>query len=396
MSELKTIYLDNSATTRQYDKVTEVMADMMRNSFGNPSSLHSLGVEAEKQVKQARKELSSAFGCSDDEMYFTSCGTESDNTVLMGAARSRKRDGKRIIVSAVEHPAILEPARRLESMGYDVVYAGVDRNCHLDMDQLISAVNDDTILISVMAVNNEAGTIMPIKKIAEFKEEYNKKNNTNIWLHTDAVQALGKIPVDMRGDFKGVDLISASAHKIHGPKGMGALVVRRGINLEPFMAGGGQERHMRSGTENTPGIAGFGEACRIAMENFSRRTEAMAKARGVLLEGILSEIPDIIINSPQDESCCPSVLNVSFMGTRGEVILHTLEQDGIYVSTGSACSSNKKGGSHVLKAMGLRDKEIEGAIRFSFSEFNTAEDMEYVVSKLKQAVMRFRKLGSFR
>ena len=392
------VYLDNSATTRPYDAVTAAMTEAMKDNFGNPSSLHSLGLQAEKEVKNARKTVAKCFGAGEDEIYFTSCGTESDNTVLMGTAQAKKRRGNKIIVSAVEHPAILEPAKRLESMGYKIDYIGVDRLCRLNLEQLAASLDDETILISVMGVNNETGTIMPIDKIAELKDAYNQKNGTDIWLHCDAVQALGKIPVNVGREYRGVDFVSASAHKIHGPKGMGVLYAKKGLNLPPFMLGGGQERHMRSGTENTPGIIGFGKACEIADENFVQRTSAMKEARQYLLDLIKDQIGDIVINSPQDETGCPSVLNVSFLGTRGEVLLHTLEQDGIFVSTGSACSSNHSSskGSHVLNAMGLSPKEIEGAIRFSFSEFNTREEMEYVADKLKTAVIRFRKLGSFR
>ncbi len=283
-------------------------------------------------------------------------------------------------------------------MGYKIDYIGVDRLCRLNLEQLAASLDDETILISVMGVNNETGTIMPIDKIAELKDAYNQQNGTDIWLHCDAVQALGKVSVNVGREYRGVDFISASAHKIHGPKGMGVLYAKKGLNLPPFMLGGGQERHMRSGTENTPGIIGFGKACEIADENFVQRTSAMKEARQYLLDLIKDQIGDIVINSPQDETGCPSVLNVSFLGTRGEVLLHTLEQDGIFVSTGSACSSNHSSskGSHVLNAMGLSPKEIEGAIRFSFSEFNTREEMEYVADKLKTAVIRFRKLGSFR
>ncbi len=392
------VYLDNSATTRPYDAVTAAMTEAMKDNFGNPSSLHSLGLQAEKEVKNARKTVAKCFGTGEDEIYFTSCGTESDNTVLMGTAQAKKRRGNKIIVSAVEHPAILEPAKRLESMGYKIDYIGVDRLCRLNLGQLAASLDDETILISVMGVNNETGTIMPIDKIAELKDAYNQKNGTDIWLHCDAVQALGKVSVNVGREYRGVDFVSASAHKIHGPKGMGALYAKKGLNLPPFMLGGGQERHMRSGTENTPGIIGFGKACEIADENFVQRTSAMKEARQYLLDLIKDQIGDIVINSPQDETGCPSVLNVSFLGTRGEVLLHTLEQDGIFVSTGSACSSNHSSskGSHVLNAMGLSPKEIEGAIRFSFSEFNTREEMEYVADKLKTAVIRFRKLGSFR
>ena len=392
------VYLDNSATTRPYDAVTAAMTEAMKDNFGNPSSLHSLGLQAEKEVKNARKTVAKCFGTGEDEIYFTSCGTESDNTVLMGTAQAKKRRGNKIIVSAVEHPAILEPAKRLESMGYKIDYIGVDRLCRLNLGQLAASLDDETILISVMGVNNETGTIMPIDKIAELKDAYNQKNGTDIWLHCDAVQALGKVSVNVGREYRGVDFVAASAHKIHGPKGMGALYAKKGLNLPPFMLGGGQERHMRSGTENTPGIIGFGKACEIADENFVQRTSAMKEARQYLLDLIKDQIGDIVINSPQDETGCPSVLNVSFLGTRGEVLLHTLEQDGIFVSTGSACSSNHSSskGSHVLNAMGLSPKEIEGAIRFSFSEFNTREEMEYVADKLKTAVIRFRKLGSFR
>lgn len=390
------VYLDNSATTRQYDQVTDVMAEAMRETYGNPSSLHMLGVEAEKKVRSSRKILASALGASEEEFFFTSGGTESDNTVLFGVAEARKRTGKKIITTAVEHPAILEPAKRLEAMGFTVEYIGVDRNCHLNMDQLASAIDDETILISVMGVNNEAGTILPIGEIAALKDRYNREHKTDILLHSDAVQAFGKVPVDLKGAYKGVDFLSVSGHKIHGPKGIGGLYIRKGIHLPPFMNGGGQERHMRSGTENTPGIIGFGKAAEMGMADFAKRTEAMKRARARLLEGLLAEIPDIRINSPQDETASPSVLNVSFLGTRGEVLLHTLEQEGIFVSTGSACSSNKKGRSHVLSAMGLSDKEIEGAIRFSFSEENTLEEMDYTVEKVKAAVTRFRRLGSFR
>ncbi len=392
------VYLDNSATTRQYDAVSDAMQSAMRENFGNPSSLHSLGLAAEKEVKASRHKLAKFIGASDEEICFTSCGTESDNTVLMGAAGAKKRRGNKIIISAVEHPAILEPAKKLESMGYKVEYIGVDRLCRLDIEGLRNAIDDETILISVMTVNNETGTMMPIKKIAKIKDEYNRKSGTDIWLHSDAVQALGKIPLNMAGEYAGVDFLSMSAHKIHGPKGMGALYIRKGQNLPAFMLGGGQERHKRSGTENTPGIIGFGKACEIADSSFDRRIEAMKEARDYLLMLIKNEISDIAINSPQDQDACPSVLNISFLGTRGEVLLHTLEQDGIYVSTGSACASNHSSakGSHVLNAMGLSPKEIEGAIRFSFSEFNTKEEMEYVACKVKAAVTRFRRLGSFR
>lgn len=376
------IYLDNSATTRQYDEVTRVMKEAMEENFGNPSSLHALGLKSEKLVRESRKTIAKTMGAAEEEIIFTSGGTESDNTALYGIAHARKREGKKIITSQVEHPAVLEACRVLEQEGFSVEYIGVDEKCRLNMEQLAAAIDEETVLISVMAVNNETGTIMPVEKIAAMKGKAT--------LHIDAVQGYGKTDLT---DTK-ADLISVSGHKIHGPKGTGALYIRRGVRLPAFIVGGGQERHMRSGTENVPAIAGFGKAAEIACGDMSRRMEKMKKVRDYLAAGLLDGITDIKVNSPEDGVA--AVLNISFLGTRGEVLLHTLEQDGIYVSTGSACSSNKKGQSLVLTAMGLSSREIEGAIRFSFSEFNTIEEMDYVIDKVKAAVTRFRRLGSFR
>ncbi|MBS6176702.1 MAG: cysteine desulfurase [Clostridiales bacterium] len=376
------VYLDNSATTRQYDEVTRKMKEAMDDFYGNPSALHSLGLASEKKIRAARQNLASALGAKEEEIVFTSGGTESDNMALYGIAQAKKREGKKIITSKVEHPAVLEACKVLEKEGFDVTYIGVDDQCRLDTTQLRAAIDDQTTLISIMAVNNETGTIMPIEEIGRLKGR--------AVFHTDAVQGFGKVNLKNTR----ADLISVSAHKIHGPKGIGALYVKKGVNLTAFIVGGGQERHMRSGTENVPGIIGFGAACQIAMSDIDGRMEKMAAARNYLLAGICDQISDIRVNSPEDGAA--SVLNISFLGTRGEVLLHTLEQDQIFVSTGSACSSNKKGGSHVLAAMGLSDKEIEGAIRFSFNEFNTTEEMDYVIDKVKTAVERFRRLGSFR
>ncbi|MBQ2748137.1 MAG: cysteine desulfurase, partial [Firmicutes bacterium] len=309
------------------------------------------------------------------------------------------RRGNRIITTQVEHPAVLESVKRLGESGFDVVFLPVNSDGSVNMDALKEAVNSETILVSIMQVNNESGIIMPTGEIASYITGFNKANGTEVLFHVDAVQSFGK----MRVMKPGIDMMSVSAHKIHGPKGIGGLYVKKGRNIRPYIVGGGQEKHFRSGTENVPGIAGFGKAAEISYKNLDARLESMAKARTYLLEGIRTEIKDIRINSAEKCSVSgeeglssPSVLNISFLGTRGEVILHTLEQSGIYVSTGSACSSNKKGQSHVLTAMGLKDKEIEGAIRFSFSEENTIEEMDYVLDKLKEAVLRFRKLGSFR
>lgn len=379
------VYLDNSATTKQFDSVTEVMQKAANDFYGNPSSLHSMGLASEKAIKAARETIAASIGANRDEIIFTSCGTESDNTALYGIAHSRRREGNKIITSKVEHPAILETCKVLEQEGFQISYIGVDDKCRLDMDQLQSEIDESTILISIMGVNNETGTIMPVREIAKAKKQAT--------FHIDAVQAYGKISMKNTG----ADLMSLSAHKIHGPKGMGVLYARKGIKLPPYLVGGGQEGHMRSGTENVPGILGFEQAVKETVKDFDAAIKAMQAAKDFLLEGIRSNIKDVIINTPTGEGeSAASVLNVSFLGTRGEVLLHTLEQDGIFVSTGSACSSNKKGQSHVLSAMGLKPKEIEGAIRFSFSRFNTIEEMEYTLDKVNKAVTRFRRLGSFR
>lgn len=386
------IYLDNSATTKQHHEVTELMVKHMEENFGNPSSLYQLGVDSEKSVKTARKQLASAMGLHDGNICFTSGGTEADNMAIFGAARSMRRMGRRIVTSAVEHPAVLECCRRLEAEGFEVERIGVDSRCRLDMDQLERAVNEDTILVTLMHVNNEAGTVMPVDKV---KAVMKAKNAPGLF-HCDAVQSFGKL--DMPQD---ADLISVSGHKIHGPKGSGALYIKKGLNIPAFIEGGGQESGRRSGTENVPAIAGLGLAAELADADRKNEMSKIAAMRSYLIDGLKAEIKDITINSPEeagDESglCCPSVLNVSFAGTRGEVLLHTLEQDGIYVSTGSACSSNKKGQSHVLKAMGLKDKEIEGTLRFSFGRYNSMDEMDTVIMKVAAAVKRFRRLGSFR
>lgn len=398
------IYLDNSATTKQYNEVTGEMLRYMENDFGNPSALYQLGLDAEKAVKTARAQVLEAGkfspgypdGC---DIVFTSGGTEADNMAIFGAAECMKRMGRRIITTAVEHPAVLECCRNLESKGFEVIRVGVDRNCRLDMEQLEDAINSDTILVTVMHVNNEAGTVMPIDSIKKIME----RNGAPGLLHCDAVQSFGKIPLRAAAD-----MISVSGHKIHGPKGSGALFISGGrtargsrINIPAFILGGGQEAGHRSGTENVPAIAGLGKAAEISAVSMQDDMKRLGGLRELLRKGLEDCIEDITVNSPEDigadeGQCCPTLLNVSFAGTRGEVLLHTLEQDGIYVSTGSACSSNKKGQSHVLKAMGLSDKEIEGTLRFSLGRFNTEEDIEITVEKVAAAVKRFRRLGSFR
>lgn len=386
------IYLDNSATTRQYPEVTREMLRYMDEFYGNPSSLYQLGVDSEKAVKKARTALQKAIGMEDGRVYFTSGGTEADNMAIFGAARALKRRGRRIVTTAVEHPAVLECCKELEKQGFEVIYVGVDRNCRLDIDALRSAVNDETILVSMMHVNNEAGTIMPVNEVKQIMKE---KDAPGIF-HCDAVQSFGKLQL-----CSDADVISVSGHKIHGPKGTGAICIREGVNIPAFICGGGQESGKRSGTENVPAIAGFGLAAELSEHGRRESSASMAQMRQRLISQLTASLDDIVINSPETAGenageCCSSLLNISFLGTRGEVLLHTLEQDGIYVSTGSACSSNKKGQSHVLKAMGLKDKEIEGTLRFSFGRMNSIEEIDIAADKVAAAVKRFRRLGSFR
>ena len=415
------IYLDNSATTRQYDEVTEAMVRAMKDGYGNPSSLYQLGVDAEKAVKAARRQVleaagRQAFAAGDWDVVFTSGGTEADNMAIFGAARSLRRHGNRIVTTAVEHPAVLECVKVLEAEGFDVVRVGVGADCMPDMEQLRAAIDGNTILVSMMHVNNEVGTVMPVGAVKKIMKE---KGAPGLF-HCDAVQSFGKMPLPAEAD-----LISVSGHKIHGPKGSGALLISKGnsasgksnsasgktggaaikaTNLPAFIVGGGQESGRRSGTENVPAIIGLGCAAEIAAADGAGgylSTADMTKMRQQLLDGLCSKIDDIEINSPLDAGtadgrCCPSVLNVNFRGTRGEVILLTLEQDGIYVSTGSACSSNKKGQSHVLEAMGQSSRDIEGAIRFSLGRLNSPDEVDTVVDAVAAAVKRFRRLGSFR
>ncbi|HHW95156.1 MAG TPA: cysteine desulfurase [Mogibacterium sp.] len=393
------IYLDNSATTRQYDEVTDLQYRMAKENFGNPSSLHSMGFESGNFLYDARKQI-------EDEMFgngvviFTSGGTESVNMALSSTAYKMRRRGNQIITTKIEHPAVLETCKRLEAAGFIVDYLDVDETGCLNTEILEKKLSKDTILVSIMTVNNETGIIEPVIPAFKSIKKYNEYNNASVIFHTDAVQAFGKIKMDAVP----FDLISASGHKFHGPKGTGFLYMNKNLKLPPFICGGGQEEGYRSGTENTIGIAGLGLATKLIYENQILKIHKLGEVNDYLWNGIKSEIKDIKLNGPEElgyslydySKRCPSVLNVSFFGTRGEVLLHTLEQDNIFVSTGSACSAKKSGDSHVLKAMGRSHKEIEGALRFSLSEFNTIEEMDTVIYKVKNAVQRFRQLGSFR
>jgi len=393
------IYLDNSATTRQYDEVTDRMADIQRNNFGNPSSLHSMGFEAGNVLFDARETMRRLLP-EDGRIVFNSGGTESDNTAIFGACRKMHRRADKIITTSLEHPAVLEACKRLQENGFEVVYLPSDVDGYVEPQALKAMLDERTALVTMMTVNNEVGTIEPVLPCCRIVREFNKEHGTQILFHTDAVQAFGKI------DFSDApfDMISLSGHKFHGPKGVGALYIRKGLTIPPYIVGGGQENGYRSSTENVPGIAGISLAAEKSCENLMEKQHHIAEVNDYLRKAIFNEIPDVMLNGYEEQGMsledygtrCPSVLNISFLGTRGEVLLHTLEQDGIFVSTGSACASHHTGDSHVLQAMSLTHKEIEGAIRFSFSEFNTVEEMDFVIDRLKKAVTRFRRLGSFR
>lgn len=381
------IYLDNSATTKVIDEAAKKAYDMMITDFGNPSSLHHMGVVAEEELETARKRVASLLARDEKGIIFTASGTEANNFALSGVSQSMRKRGNKIITSKVEHPSVLEQIKILENSGFEIVYLETDSRGVVKIDALDRIIDDDTILVSLMTANNEIGTIQPLGEIAKFKSKY------NFVFHTDMVQAYGKIDRDFIP--KEVDIITVSGHKIHAPKGVGAVWIKEKINIKPLIVGGGQERGLRSGTENVPAIAAFGIASEIAKKELESNISSMSEVRNYLWNRINSEIKDIKLNTPIENSVA-SVLNISFLGVRAEVLLHTLEQKGIYVSTGSACSSNKKSESYVLRAIGLKSGEIEGAVRFSFSKFNTVEEMDIVAEELKSAVEKFRSLGSFR
>ena len=377
------VYLDNSATTRPYPSVVRAVTRAMEAEYGNPSSLHRMGLEAEQIVKESRAVIARSLCASPENIYFTSGGTESDNTALFSAWKSRKRQGKRIITSQVEHPAVLRACEKLQKMGADVVYLPVNGQGIVELDVFQDALNEDTILVSLMHVNNETGAVMPVSEAAQI---LHRRNHSAIF-HTDAVQSYGKLDLDVRAC--PVDMISLSAHKIHGPKGIGALYIREGLTLQPYVYGGGQESGFRSGTENVPGIAGFAQAAREQWKDPEGRRAHIAEVKAYLLKRLTEEVPDLSVHTPPQS--VPSVLNIGFLGCKGEVLLHMLEQADIFVSTGSACSS-KKSGCHVLAAMGLDRSQIEGAIRFSFSEENTKEQMDHVVAVVEKAAAGQRRL----
>ena len=372
------IYLDNSATTKPYDEVIAYMNDVSKNYYGNPSSLHTKGIEAENLVKLARTQISATLKVDSKEVIFTSGGTESNNLAIIGLLKANPRAGKHVITSEIEHPSVLEVFKQLANDGYNVDYIPVDNKGIIKLDVLEKVINSDTALLSFMHTNNETGAIQPIDEIHKIR----KAKCPSAVLHVDAVQAFGNLRIYPRTNE--IDLLSISSHKIHGPKGIGALYIRKGIRVKPVLLGGGQEVSLRSGTENVPGICGFGLAAEKIFTDIDANYSRTVSIKEYFVQKINGLFENAVINS-QDQGL-PYIINVSFSNLKSEVLLHHLEQKNIFVSTGSACSSHKKSHSYVLKAMGVDSKNIDSAIRFSLSALNSINDIDETVTALKEII----------
>ena len=372
---LKEIYLDNSATTKVYTEAAEAAFKVMTEIYGNPSSLHMKGVEAEKVLEEARKEVANALGGNPDGLYFTSGGTEANNLAVIGGALAKKRRGNKVIVSAYEHDSVIKSAKQLEEMGFSVTWLAPDENGIITPLSVFEAVDEKTVLVSVMLVNNEIGAINPIKEICAAA----KRKNPEVVFHTDAVQGFCKVP--FKAEKAGVDLVTVTAHKIGGPKGIGALWIKKGARVIPNHFGGEQEKQLRPGTQAMPLIAAFGKAVSIETASFSERKEHMKELEKYLKESI-KDIDGVVLNSK--EGAIPNIVNISAVGIRSEIMLHFLENRGIYVSSGSACALGAK--SHVLAAMGYDSARIDSAIRISFGRETEKEDIDELVAALKDAM----------
>lgn len=380
------IYLDNCSTTKMRPEVLEKMYSSLEEDFGNPSSLHRLGFKSEKEIKKSRQIVADYLKVDEREVYFTSGGTESNNIAIQGLVNSLGKRRKHIITSKIEHASVINTMKNLEKKGFRVTYLDVDKQGRLALDQLEESLDEDTILCSIMHVNNEIGSIQDIKSIKEII----KLKNPKALLHVDGVQSFGKIDFSLR-DME-VDVFSFSSHKIHGPKGVGGLYVRRDLKLSSIVFGGNQENGMRSGTENVSGIIAFGKAVEIMAKNKEKESQYVGELKKYSMGLIEKNIGDIRFNSSLEKSFSPYILNISFRNTRGEVLLHFLEQKDIYISTSSACSSSGTEKSDVLRAIALNDSEIEGAVRICFSYENKREDIEVFVDELEKAVKEIRKI----
>ena len=382
---MRNVYLDYSATTPVKDEVLQEMIPYFTEKFGNPSSLYDKGLEAKAAVTHARKQVAALIGAQPREVFFTAGGTESDNWVVFGTADKLKEKGNHIITTKVEHHAMLHSCQFLEKHGYEVTYLDINKDGLVSPQDLEDAITDRTILISIMMVNNEIGTVQPIKELAAVAKKH------NILFHTDAVQALGNVPIDVKE--MGIDLMSLSSHKIYGPKGSGALYIRRGVQISNYLHGGAQESKRRAGTENLTGIVGFGKAAELAKEHFDEHVAHCSSLRNHLVERVLSEIPNTFVNGTMEHRH-PGNANITFEYIEGEAILLLLNQAGISVSTGSACSSASLEPSHVLSALGVPVEMIHGTVRFTIGDMTTLEDVDYTVDTLKQVVGRLREISS--
>lgn len=378
------VYFDNSATTRCIPEVREVMNKVYDEDYGNPSSLHMMGVIAEKYLKSARESIAKILKVNEKEILFTSGGTESNNTAIIGCAMANKRNGNHIITSSIEHAAVLEPMKFLEEQGFRVTYLSVNEFGEVDLEELREAICDETILVSIMAVNNEIGTIEPMEQISRIIKEKNPKT----YYHVDAIQAFGKMPIFPKR--MGIDMLSVSAHKINGPKGVGFLYINEKVKIKPIILGGGQQKGMRSGTDNVPGIAGMAKACEIAYMDLEKKRDYLYELRSHLMEGLHS-LGCVRINGCENELAAPHIVSASFANVRSEVLLHALEDKGIYVSAGSACSSNKPSLSKTLVNIGAPKDVIESTVRFSFATSNTMEEVDYCIDTLKEMIPMLQK-----
>ncbi|HWQ89949.1 MAG TPA: cysteine desulfurase NifS [Desulfitobacteriaceae bacterium] len=382
---MRKVYLDHSATTPVDREVADLMMLYFTEKYGNPSSIHSFGREARYALEEARSQVAMLIGAKPEEIIFTSGGTESDNLAILGLAEARQEKGRHLIVSAIEHHAVLDSFKYLEKAGFTLTVLPVNNEGILDVDEVIKSLRPDTILVSVMHANNEVGSIQPVAEIGRIVREHGAA------FHIDAVQALGKIPVNVE-ELK-ADLLTISAHKIYGPKGVGALYVRKGVRIIPLMHGGGQEKKRRSGTENTPAIIGFGKACELAAQRMTEEAERVKKLRDKLLTGIVKSIRHVKVNGPMGDLRLPNNVNVSIEFVEGESLLLSLDMLGIAASSGSACTSGSLDPSHVLLAMGLSHEIAHGSLRFTLGRQNTEEDVAYVLEHLPKIVERLRKIS---
>jgi len=377
-------YLDNSATTRCSERAAEMVMKVMREDFGNPSSMHTKGVEAEHYIREAKEFFAKNLKVDEKEIYFTSGGTESNNLALIGTAMANRRSGNHLITTSVEHASVGNPMKYLEEQGFEVTYLPVDQDGIVSLEALKEALRPETILVSVMYVNNEVGAVQPVDEIAKLVKDYDSK----IIFHVDAIQAYGKYRIWPKKE--GIDLLSVSGHKIHGPKGTGILYVNSKLKIYPIILGGGQQKGMRSGTENVPGIAGLAEAAKECYENLDEKVDRLYALKERFVKQI-EQLEDVKVNGRTGRDSAPHIVSVSFRDVRSEVLLHALEEKGIYVSAGSACSSNKPAVSHTLKSMGIEKDLLGSTLRFSFCFETTEEETDYCVRELQELLPMLRR-----